>query len=58
MKTQKDLTRYKYAEACGVTWATIAHRIKMGKLYMNEDGMIPSGTLIVNRLKLGKPIQS
>lgn len=54
MKTKTDITQYGYAILCGVNPSTIYHRVKVGELTLNDSGMIPVGTLIVKKLKLGR----
>lgn len=56
MKTKKEMTAYAYSVKCGVTPAAIYNRIARGRLILNESGLVPSGTLIVEKLKLGRPL--
>lgn len=54
MKTKTEITQYGYSILCGVNPSTIYHRAKTGNLIINENGMVPAGTLIVKKMKLGR----
>ena len=55
MKTTKEMSQYAYAIKCGVTASTIYNRVGRGKLILNENGLVPKGTLIIKKLTLGRP---
>lgn len=56
MKTKTEMSAYAYSKLCGVVTGTIYSRISTGKLVLNENGLVPKGTLIIKKLQMGRKV--
>lgn len=46
-RTTKEMSVYAYSKICGVTTGAIFYRIKKGRIILNSNKQVPTGTIVL-----------
>ncbi len=54
-KTTEDMTMYGFALFCKTSRTTISNRVESGDLILNDKGLVPQGTAVIEIKNPGRP---